>query len=971
MGVLARLHDRRSSWLGPLSSWTDDKIIAKYSGAIGAKTQAGIVVTPELAFTFSAVYDAVNQISSDVAKLPLNLLKRDKDGGSEQHTASKTYKLLKFRPNPEQTTMVFRRTITAHALTCKGGFAEIERDGMGRPAALWLIEPHRIEAIREKNGPLQWRVDGTEILPDRDVIHLQGLGYDGINAYPLITFARQAIGLALAAESFSASFFGNGLQYGGILTSDQPWDEEEAGRAKAILEQMVGGPEAAHQLIALWGGMKLEKTGVEPDKAQMDATRTKQVEEVARFFNMPLHKLKSLERSTNNNIEQQDLEYYKGCLLNWVTLWEQELQAKLIPELEWSQQFFKHNDKAFLRGDAAARTALYSALLDRGVYNADMVLELEDMNPQPSGQGQLYLVNSTMVPKDKIQALADANIQGKTAPPAPPSASDTAAADDRATRAEQAARDAAEQASVLRAQLAAAEATGTAHADTLTGLRSHLDAQTTLASRLAHEAETIRKEATDLAEALAKEQRERAAEQATFLGERTALTTERDTANAAIAALTSERDAIAATATAAAADADALRASLEEKSAEVAEVTLALRDVQAAQADAVTRSAEAQALVDALTREARTAEALVTQAAETVETMTAAAEEARRLAADADARAQAATTDKADAIAKAETLAAEALRATQRAAEALSDQVALTARLEMAESTRDVARRDRDEAAENAITLTAQIETLHASLAAAETARSAAEAALTEARTALEDEQQKRQAAENALIAADERAADAATALAAETSALAAEESRTADAILAKSAAEAAAETAKRLAVEQLEAHRVTEAHAHTLKQQLTVQHEAQAAMTAAVLTASRALVADVMRRMVGRETDRLRRAQASPSKLRTAIGQFYDDHRDLLASALVPALRVHLAATGDPDDPAVIADGLAAEYVASSLRDLDVVLATDPVEEFSAVLDKRLQQWERDRPDAVADRIFSQALGRRSGRAS
>lgn len=384
---------------------SSDRKTAELLG-FGSRTNAGIVVTARNAFTFSAVFDAVNQGSSDVAKLPLNYLRRRTDGGSDHYTQSRTYRLLKEEPNPEMSSMEFRRTLQAHAMTLGGGYAEIERDGAGRPFWLWPITPDRVEERREKltdgsDGPIFYRIDSKDDIPARDIIHIRGLGYDGLSGYNVIDKARQAIGLALAAEKFGATFFGEGAAFPGLLGLKAAVGPD-ALKALAANIREQDGRASWHKFLLLDNDPSFTSFGVEPQKAQMNELRTKQVEEVARFFNFPVHKLKNLDRATNNNIEQQDLEYYKGFMLNWTVSWEQELARKLVPANERGLVYFKHNFNAFLRADTVARTALYTALIDRGVFNADMVLELEDMNPQPNGLGKQYLVNSTMILKESV-----------------------------------------------------------------------------------------------------------------------------------------------------------------------------------------------------------------------------------------------------------------------------------------------------------------------------------------------------------------------------------------------------------------------------------------------------------------------------------------------------------------------------------------------------------------------------------------
>ena len=423
--------ERRSYWRhGDLR----DPAYASLFGS--APTYSGIRVTERNAFTFSAVFDAVQQISADVAKLPLVLRKRRSSGrGSDEYDASPLYWLLKMEPNDETGSMVFRRTLTAHALTCHGGYAEIERDAADRPVALWIITPDRIEPHRDERrtttgemayGPLRYKVDGgARFLEPHNVIHLQGLGYDGTQGYSVIHAARQAIGLALSAERFGATFFGVGAMFGGVLAMEGDIDETQAEDIRRRVEKIHEKPEqAAWRFLVLGGDAKYQPFGLKPSESQMNELRDRQVIEVARFFNMPPHKLKALDRATFSNIESQDLDYYKSCLLTWITLWEEELNRKLVPRLERRQQFIKHNVKAFLRGDIQSRYTALGIARDKGVINANEWRDLEDMNPQDGDQGDLYLVQSAQIPLARLDQFTLAIIaknEGSATPIQPPS----------------------------------------------------------------------------------------------------------------------------------------------------------------------------------------------------------------------------------------------------------------------------------------------------------------------------------------------------------------------------------------------------------------------------------------------------------------------------------------------------------------------------------------------------------------------
>lgn len=431
MGVIA---EAVRSWLGPYGSG-DKALIALFGGK---PTAAGVSVNEFTALNISAVYCAINIISGAVSSLPLILYKSLPNDGKERFTDHRLYKMLHDEPNPETTSMVFRRTLQAHALSWGNGYAEIQMDQSGMPAAVWQITPDRVEPYREpgKRAPLRYRVaqdDGTKVTLDADrMLHLPGLGWDGLRGYSVIHMARESLGLTAATERFGSTFFGNGATAG--LTAHHPGKLSEAAHArlKTSLTDALQGPNKAHNLVLLEEGVTIEKITIPPDDAQFLETRKFQTTEVARWFNIPPHMLKDLDRATFSNIEQQSLEFVLHTLTPWLVLWEQELTRKLIRPLERRQQFIKHNVKALLRGDTLSRYQAHAIARQWGWESANDVLKIEDENPI-GAQGDIYLVPSNMAPADRIHAVIDAQIAPKPAPlpPASPPARSEPDPDDR------------------------------------------------------------------------------------------------------------------------------------------------------------------------------------------------------------------------------------------------------------------------------------------------------------------------------------------------------------------------------------------------------------------------------------------------------------------------------------------------------------------------------------------------------------
>lgn len=894
----AALQAVRAAWSGPYSlKDLKDPALSKLFGA-GYENYAGIAVTEDNALTFSAVFSAVLQISADVAKLPLNLHKRRQNGGSDHYIDSRLYYLLKHEPNPETSSMMFRQTLTAHALTCHGGYAEIERDLHGRPKALWILTPDRVEPFRRDQfdratgrkmlGPLEYRIDGhdDQILPMRDVIHVSGLGYDGITGYSVIHKARQAIGLALAMEKFGGQYFGRGTAFGGHLSSDVDLTDDQKNEIKESIEAFRKAQDSAWRMLVTGAGFKFTQFGNKPSESQMDESRTAQVLEVARFFRMPPVKLGVNTPGTVSyaSSEQADLDYYKGAMLDWITREEQEFNRKLIPASERRQQFIKHNATAFLRADTAGRTAFYEKMLTHGVFNADDVLELEDLNPQPNGQGQLYLVQGAMIAKDQLVELTDAKIKKTKEPkPAPVAPAASSGDDDQA-----------------RAIVALGEQLGQI-ATSVAGITGEQQAR---ADALRDDLEAVRldKAASDAAVVQARE---------------------------ALAALMTEHE----TAVARAIEADTARSA-------------ATTDREAAAAAAAEARTEAQAAALALTEAQSACHAAIADQQAAGERLADLQQRFDALTAELDDTRRQSEASRAEATAALDLVQAEA---AARAADVADISTA------------------RDQAAADA-------EALRQQFAALETAHTAS---LGQRDADLEAIRQQLQAAETLLSETDGQRTARITELTADVERLTADlAQREADADTARQQdateraqlqaaveASAQAQTTLQARVAELEATAAdAEAVALRAQQQLDGERASRIERMTATIAAHRGLIVDVIGRMARRECQQARAKQATPEKLRRWLDGFVSAEAPICVEALLPTMRVRLAAQASTDDPVAVTVAIVTEHMAAFEALVRDVL-TVPAEDFHAELDRVLTRWETERAGQVADGLLEQEV--------
>lgn len=246
------------------------------------------------------------------------------------------------------------------------------------------------------------------ILSPRDVLHIPGLGFDGLVGYSPIAMAKNAIGLAIAAEEYGSKFYANGAAPSGVL--EHPGTIKDPSRVRESWQNTFGGSGNSNKVAVLEEGMKYTPISISPNEAQFLETRKFQINEIARIFRVPPHMVGDLEKSSFSNIEQQSLEFVKYTLDPWVIRWEQSIQRTLFTTEEKKSYFVKFNVEGLLRGDYASRMQGYATARQNGWMSANDIRELEnlDLIPDEDG-GNLYLINGNMLPLEKAGAFANTN----------------------------------------------------------------------------------------------------------------------------------------------------------------------------------------------------------------------------------------------------------------------------------------------------------------------------------------------------------------------------------------------------------------------------------------------------------------------------------------------------------------------------------------------------------------------------------
>ncbi len=379
-------------------------------------TTSGKAVNERTAMQTSVVYACVRILAESVAGLPLHVYQNNADGGRSRAADHPLQILLHDEPNPEMTSFVFRETLMAHLLLWGNAYAQIIRDGRGYAVSLYPLLPDRMSVSRDKNNAIVYTYQsdkGPVTLRKDQVLHIPGLGFDGLIGYSPIAMAKNAIGMALATEEYGASFFANGANPGGVLEHPGVIKPEQADRLRESWQSQFGGSNA-HKVAVLEEGLKFHQMSIPPEQAQFLETRKFQINEIARIFRVPPHMVGDLEKSSFSNIEQQSLEFVKYTLDPWVVRWEQSLCQALILPSEKREISIRFNLDGLLRGDYQSRMAGYATGRQNGWFSANDIRELEDMNRIPAEEGgDLYLVNGNMLPLKDAGAFNDKEIQRK------------------------------------------------------------------------------------------------------------------------------------------------------------------------------------------------------------------------------------------------------------------------------------------------------------------------------------------------------------------------------------------------------------------------------------------------------------------------------------------------------------------------------------------------------------------------------
>lgn len=367
------------------------------------KTKSSVNVTEENSLRLTAVYACVRIISESIASLPFKVYARSPDGSKKVAHEHYLYSLLHDISNENQTSFEFRETIVTHL--CLRGRAYILKkvNNRGIVTELKPLDPWRVIAYEYKDKQYPYNImyfyyddDEVKVYNREEIIHLKGLSINGKEGLSPISYAREAIGLGLAAEQFGSQYFGQGTNTGGALETPNALSEAAYNRLKADMLAKRQGLDNSHGVLILEEGLKYSKTIISPDDSQFIETRKFQISEIARIFRVPLHMLAELDKASFSNIEHQGIEFVTHTLRPWLVRIEQAFLMQLFTENDRKKYFCEFDVDGLLRGDFKTRQEGYAIGRQNGWLSANDIRKIENL--QPIEDGDVYLINGNMIP---------------------------------------------------------------------------------------------------------------------------------------------------------------------------------------------------------------------------------------------------------------------------------------------------------------------------------------------------------------------------------------------------------------------------------------------------------------------------------------------------------------------------------------------------------------------------------------------
>ena len=391
---------------------------AGWTSMAGQPMSDAAAINPGTAFGLSAFFACIQAISQDFAKLPIKVIQTRADGGKDILRDHPVAPLVMDSPNDSMAPNTWKMVTQSHVLGWGNGFAEITRDLAGRPQRLDIIHPDRVTASRQ-DGQVYYTVkaDNEEVVKNgADIIHIRGMGGE-LMGWSIVQLGANSLAAAISKQDYTRSYFQNHTQTGLVAHTDQRLNDTAKERLVEQMEKRLRGPDKSFRFLVMDAGLKLTPTMISAGDAQLLESMIFSVQDVARWFRIPLHKIGELTHATFSNIEHQALEYVSDTLMPWCVAWEEELGRKLLTPADRAAGIeIKCNLDALLRADSKSRAEFHRTLFNIGARTPNEIRRYEGQNPNPDAASDKYYIGANMLPLDAVATARDNAEASQVAP---------------------------------------------------------------------------------------------------------------------------------------------------------------------------------------------------------------------------------------------------------------------------------------------------------------------------------------------------------------------------------------------------------------------------------------------------------------------------------------------------------------------------------------------------------------------------
>jgi HK97 family phage portal protein len=360
---------------------------------------SGIPVNNDTALTFSAVWAAIRILSESVAQLPISLIEREENGDKINRTNHPLYNLLHNKPNEYITYFSFIQKIMVDLCLNGNSYVKIERNGAGRPVALYPIDFDNVEIREYEDKYYYFNSETGEAIEYEEMLHFKTMSQDGMIGLSPIDTCANSISWGLGLEAYGNSYFSNGAKVSGVLETDRALSTEAVDRLRNSFDNNYSKIGDSNKTLILEEGLKFNSISMSNEASQFLASRQFSIEEVCRIFNVPPHMLADLSKSSFSNIQEQSREFVQYSLQPYLSMIEQEMTNKLFKKNETGKLFVEFNVNALLRGNPKDRAEYYRTMLNIGAISINEIRQKENMNRVEEGDSLFMQLNMTTVDK--------------------------------------------------------------------------------------------------------------------------------------------------------------------------------------------------------------------------------------------------------------------------------------------------------------------------------------------------------------------------------------------------------------------------------------------------------------------------------------------------------------------------------------------------------------------------------------------